>query len=79
MHPREVAIVAALVLGVLVPWLAVRDVLRQSRPALAAAGVPRLGMVLLVVLVPLLGPALWLRHWRPRVRAHGPVPPRPRA
>ena len=73
MHPREVAIVAALVLVVLLPWLAARDVLRQPRHALRAAGVSRVAMVVLVVLVPLLGPALWLRRWRPRVRAPAPV------
>ena len=74
MHPREVAIVAALVRVVLVPWLTARDVLRQPRPALRAAGVSRTGMLVLVLAVPLLGPALWLRRWRPRVRAQAPAP-----
>lgn len=76
MHPREVAIVGALVLVVLVPWLTARDVWRQPRPALAAAGVSRVAMLVLVVLVPLIGPALWLRRWRPRVRAHVSSPRR---
>lgn len=68
MHPGEVALLGSIVLLLLPPWLAARDVRRQPRPAMQAAGVSRTGSLLLVVLVPVLGPALWLRWLRPRVR-----------
>jgi len=67
-HPREVAIIGALVLVVLVPWLAVRDIRRQPKGAWRAAGRSGWAWVVVVVGFPLLGVALYLRIARPAVR-----------
>lgn len=75
MHPREVAIVGVLVLAVLVPWLTLRDVWGRPRDRWAAAGRSRVLATVLVLAVPLLGPAWYLRRIRPLVRdAHVPPP-----
>jgi len=68
-HPREVAIVVALLLFLLVPWLTVRDVWSHQSERWAAAGRSRVLTTVLVVLVPVVGPALYLRRIRPTVRA----------
>ena len=69
MHPREVAIVGALLLFVLLPWLTLRDLWRHPAAAWRHAGRSRLCWTLVVVLVPLVGVALYLRVVRPGVRA----------
>ena len=68
MHPREAAIIGVLVLLVLVPWLAVRDIRRQPKGGWRAAGRSRWAWIVIVVLLPLLGVALYLRIARPDVR-----------
>ncbi len=68
MHPREVAIVGALLLFLLVPWLTLRDVWRHPSTRWAAAGRSRVTTTVLVLLVPVLGPAWYLRRIRPAVR-----------
>lgn len=73
-HPREVAIVGALLLFLLVPWLVARDVRRQPRAAWEAIGRSRLVWTLLVVLVPVLGPVWYLRIVRRELRlVRGPT------
>lgn len=69
MHPREVAIVGALLLFLLVPWLVLRDVWSHPPQRWAAAGRSRVRVTLLVLLVPVVGPALYLRRIRPTVRS----------
>lgn len=74
MHPREVAIVGALALFLLVPWLVARDVRRQPKPAWEAAGRSRLIWTLIVVLVPVVGPVWYLRVIRRELRSvRGPT------
>jgi len=68
-HPREVAIVGALLLLLLVPWLTVRDVWRQPASAWSDAGRSRWVWTVLCVLVPVVGPVWYLRVVRPEVRA----------
>lgn len=68
MHPREVALVGALVLLLIVPWLTARDIWRQPRKAWASAGRSRWVWMTVVVLVPVLGAAWYLRVVRPDVR-----------
>lgn len=68
MHPREVAIIGALVLLLLVPWLTARDIWRQPARAWSRARRSRWVWTALVVLVPVLGPAWYLRVVRPDVR-----------
>jgi hypothetical protein len=68
MHPAEVAVVGAVLLLLLPPWLAARDVLGQPRAAWSAAGHGRLRTLALVVALPLLGPAWYLRRIRPALR-----------
>lgn len=68
MHPREVAIIGAIVLVVLVPWLTVRDIRRQPKQAWRAARRSRWTWMVVVVALPLLGVALYLRVARPAVR-----------
>lgn len=68
MHPREVAIVAALVLLLLVPWLTVRDIWQHPRDAWTGAGRSRWVWTSIVVLIPIMGPAWYLRVIRPSVR-----------
>ena len=70
MHPREVAIVGALVLLLLVPWLTVRDIWRQPAAAWRRAGRSRWPWTVVAVVVPVLGPAWYLRVVRPDVRSH---------
>lgn len=80
MHPREVAIVGALVLLLLVPWLVVRDIWRQPAEAWAAARRSRWVWTAVAVVVPVLGPAWYVRVIRPQVRRHrGRVGPSRRA
>ena len=79
MHPREVAIVGALALFLLVPWLVARDVRRQPLRAWQAIGRSRLVWTLLVVLVPLFGPVWYLRVVRRELRRATPAGPRSRA
>ena len=69
MHPREVAIVGAMVLLLLVPWLTVRDIWRQPTAAWTASGRSRWVWTVVAVLVPIMGPAWYLRVIRPEVRA----------
>lgn len=69
MHPREVAIVGTIVLLLLVPWLTVRDIWRQPATAWAAARRSRWVWTVVAVLVPIMGPAWYLRVVRPDVRA----------
>ena len=71
MHPREVALLGALVLLVLVPWLTLRDALRQPPAAWRAAGRWRWAWLGVVAAVPVLGPVWYLRVVRPDVRAAG--------
>jgi hypothetical protein len=78
-HPREVAIVGVLVLLVLVPWVTVRDILRQPKPAWRAANRLRWVWIAVAVAVPVLGPAWYLRAVRPGIRAAARQGPRPRA
>ncbi len=68
MHPREVAIIGALVLLVLVPWLTIRDIWRQPKAAWRAARRSRWVWTAVAATVPLLGPAWYLRAIRPEVR-----------
>lgn len=68
MRPGAVAIVAALALLLLPPWLCARSVLRQPDAAWRTTGLSKVGWLLLVVAVPLLGPALYLRRARPLLR-----------
>lgn len=68
MHPREVAIIGALVLLLLVPWLAARDIWRQPARAWSGARRSRWVWTALVVLVPVLGAVWYLRVVRPDVR-----------
>lgn len=68
MHPREVAILGAVVLVLVVPWLTVRDIWRQPPSAWSGAGRARWWWTTIAVLVPVLGPAWYLRVVRPDVR-----------
>lgn len=74
MHPREVAIVGALVLFLLVPWLTARDVWRQPTDAWAEAGRSRWVWTVVVVLLPVLGSLWYLRVVRPGVQWAGRSP-----
>lgn len=69
MHPREVAIVGALLLFLLVPWLIIRDIWRHPPTAWSAAGRSRWVWTTLALLVPVAGPVWYLRVVRPGVRA----------
>lgn len=80
MHPREVAIVGALLLLLLVPWLVVRDIWRQPVEGWRHTGRSRWVWTAVAVLVPVLGPAWYVRVVRPEVRsALRPDGPRSRA
>ncbi len=68
MHPREVAIVGAVVLFLLVPWLTVRDIWRRPASAWAAAGRSRWVWTLVCILVPVAGPVWYARVVRRDVR-----------
>lgn len=75
MHPREVAIVGALALFLLVPWLVVRDVWRRPVASWEAIGRSRWVWTVLVVVLPVLGPVWYVRVVRRELRAaarHGP-------
>jgi len=60
--------IGALVLLLLVPWLTARDIWHQPARAWSGAGRSRWAWTAIVVLVPVLGPAWYLRVVRPEVR-----------
>lgn len=64
-------VITLFVIGALVtlPWLAVRDVLRHPADRWERSGHSRTLWVAVIVLVPVLGGALYLRRVRPRLRA----------
>ena len=68
MHPREVAIVGAVALLLLVPWLTVRDIWRRPAAAWATAGRSRWAWTVVCVLVPVVGPVWYARVVRREVR-----------
>ena len=68
MHAAEAAVVGALLLVLLPTWLTVRDIWSGPAAAWSGAGRSRWVWTALVVLVPVLGPALYLREARPDVR-----------
>lgn len=68
MHPREAALLVSFVLLVIVPWLTLRDVWRHPARRWEATRFSRWLTTAYVVLVPLLGPAWYLRRVRPAVR-----------
>ena len=70
MHPREAAIIGALLLLLLVPWLTVRDIWRQPVASWRRAGRSRWSWTVVAVVVPVLGAAWYLRVVRPDVRSH---------
>lgn len=65
--PEALALVAAVVL-LLPPWLVLRDLLGHPAAAWSGAGRCRPAWAVVVVLLPVLGPALYLRVVRPDLR-----------
>lgn len=59
-------VVAALVL---LPWLALRSVFRHPAERWEQAGHSRSVWIVVILLVPVLGAALYIRRVRPRLRA----------
>jgi hypothetical protein len=67
-YAAEVAVLLGVGLLVVLPWLVVRDVLAHPAAAWRAAGRSRTAWIVVVVLVPVLGAALYLRRARPSLR-----------
>lgn len=69
MHGGEVITLFVLTALVALPWLAIRDVLRHPAERWERTGHSRAVWIAVIVLVPVLGGALYLRRVRPRLRA----------
>lgn len=69
MYAGEVVVLFVVAALVLLPWLALRSVFRQPAARWEATGHSRGAWVAVILLVPVLGAALYLRRVRPRLRA----------
>lgn len=69
MAAGEVIVLFVVAALVLLPWIALRSVFRQPAERWEAAGHSRVVWVAVIVLVPVLGAALYIRRVRPRLRA----------
>jgi hypothetical protein len=68
-YAGEVIVLFVVAALVALPWLAIRDVRRHPVQRWERAGHSRAAWIAVIVLVPVLGGALYLRRVRPRLRA----------
>lgn len=69
MYAGEVIVLFVVAALVLLPWLAIRDVRRHPTRRWEQAGHTRDTWIAVIVLVPVLGAALYIRRVRPQLRA----------
>ena len=69
MQAGEAIVIVLGVLLLVLPWIAIRDVLRHPRERWSAVGASRWLWITVIVVLPVLGAALYIRRVRPQLRA----------